>query len=225
MQAPFCSLRRCKKRSFNLAPKSPHFCSSANWVYTVACVYKVQKKKKKKDKEITLFVVWHQFSSLLCFSWGVKLFLIVFISCVKKTLWPFCWGGTVVGTEYKKKKKSGQPDVLTVRKSNKWDASENVGMLHSVVYNLNQSGVNLEIFYNTLGFVSLNFFLRIGFVWLFKTWYFIGVTFCTASCILKKNLFFVICVYFCLFVALIIEYIVLYHHSLRGPSFVVLVFH
>lgn len=43
------------------------------------------------------------------------------------------------------------------------------------------------MFYKTLGCVCLNFFPQDLFFffcfWVFKTWYFIGVTFCTASCI------------------------------------------
>lgn len=48
------------------------------------------------------------------------------------------------------------------------------------------------MFYDTLGFLCLKFFSSGSvFVWVFKTWYFIGVTFCTASCILKS--FFCVC--------------------------------
>lgn len=47
--------------------------------------------------------------------------------------------------------------------------------------------------------------------WVFKTWYFIGVTFCTASCTLCLSL-----------LPWNIEYIVLYHHSPWRCSFVCL---
>lgn len=61
--------------------------------------------------------------------------------------------------------------------------------------------------------VFVLFFLRICFVLNFKTWYFTGVTFCTASCILKnkKKKFLSILPW-------IVEYIVLYHHSPWGHS-------
>ncbi len=114
--------------------------------------------------KITLFIVWQQFCSHhFCVVAEVLGFVSFCFFLLRKTLWPFFWGGTVVGTESKKKFKR-QPDELTVRKTNKWDYVWKCGIFHSIIYNLNQSGADLEIFYNTLRFICLNFFLRICFV-------------------------------------------------------------
>lgn len=57
-----------------------------------------------------------------------------------------------------------------------------------ILSNLNRSGADLEMFYNTLGFVCLN--ISSGFVFVFEFLKrFIGVTFCTALCIGKSCFF------------------------------------
>lgn len=67
----------------------------------------------------------------------------------------------------------------------------------------------------------MNFFSS-GFVlvWLFKTWYVIGVTFCTASCILKCHLCVCMCACMCLCCLELLNTNALYHHSPWGGSFV-----
>lgn len=104
--------------------------------------------------------------------------------------------------------------------SNKWDYLWIYGIFHCVRCNLNRSGADLEIFYNTLGFVWIFFSSGFVLVWLFKTWYIIGVTFCTASCILKCHLCVCMCACMCLCCLELLNTNALYHHSPWGGSFV-----
>lgn len=137
------------KRSFNPAPKSPY--SAPLQVYTVAFVYKVQ--------DHTFYRVTTMFLVLI---WGCK--------------WGFCFWSCFVSYEDDFVAFSSGEKWLLVQSIkiltgsqmscllNKWDYLWIYGIFHCVRCNLNRSGADLEIFYNTLGFVWIFFFsLRICF--------------------------------------------------------------
>lgn len=133
------------KRSFNPAPKSPY--SAPLQVYTVAFVYKVQ--------DHTFYRVTAMFWVLLIwgYRWGF-VFDLVFFFCF---LWRWLCGLSSrekwLLVQSMKILTSSQMSCL----SNKWDYLWIYGIFHCVRCNLNRSGADLEIFYNTLGFVWIFF--------------------------------------------------------------------
>lgn len=174
------------------------FCSSA-------CLYIRYK--------ITLGIVWRVlFSSVL--AWGGFGGLSVV----------FAWGSRVaflLGLLVQSiiVQSNGRPDVLLVRKSNKWDYISKSGIFHSIVCNLNHIGVDLEICFVIRSVCMVELFSSGSVLF----WVFV----CDILLVWHFALphIFSHVIFMCLsLLPWILEYIVLYHHSPWAlPSFVVFV--